>query len=386
MNKVLHISAAALLIFAAACNPITVDKSYDIAQLDKTVTVLPGVTIAYEQEVLDMRIGALLGEATGPDSFLKVAEENHPLFAEGDLYFLQEGSSKNITPNVDDLYNGSGDATFHNALAVYMVDVPGMLNVSNQYNLSNPCIALQIGTNWTDAPMEMDVTLLVGDSPLTKTNIPLQAVGSQTVYLSEMGGFSKGAPNTSDAQIAGFAAAVSPLPYNITVSEVVLRGTGSPAYTPGTPLNLTLKASFVLPAAFKAPSSFGSALEFSGVKVTPNSSEYKVGIDAISAHFVAVNTAPVEISITGQPNDSVSISFPTIQPGTLESPVTTEGDVTLTYKSYTAISSLVTDIAGSITSANAQLNDKQGIKLTIKSVTLPDGVEVEFLDKKNGGQ
>ena len=55
MNKVLHISAAALLIFAAACNPITVDKSYDIAQLDKTVTVLPGVTISYEQEVLDMR-------------------------------------------------------------------------------------------------------------------------------------------------------------------------------------------------------------------------------------------------------------------------------------------------------------------------------------------
>ena len=167
---------------------------------------------------------------------------------------------------------------------------------------------------------------------------------------------------------------------------MVLRGTGSPAYTPGTPLNLTLTASFILPAAFKAPSSFGSALAFSGVKVTPNSDQVKVGLSSISAHFEAVNTAPVAISITGQPNDSVSISFPTIRPGTLEAPATTEGDVVLTYKSYTAISSLVTDIAGSITSANAQLNDKQGIKLTIKSVTLPDGVELEFLDKKNNGE
>ena len=385
MNKVLHISAAALLIIAAACNPITVDKSYDIAQLDKTVTVLPGVTISYEQEVLDMRIGSLLGEATGPDSFLKVAEANHPLFDEGDLYFRQDGSTKNASPNVEDLYNGSGDAKFSNALAVYMVDVPGMLNVSNQYNLSNPCIALQIGTDWVH-DMEMDVTLSVGGTPLTATNVPLQALGSQTVYISEMGGFS-GAAATSDFTLPGFAAAVSPLPYNITVSEVVLRGRGTtPSYTPGTPLNLTLTASFILPAAFKAPSSFGSALQFSGVKVTPKDGEYKIGIDAISAHFVAVNTAPVEISITGQPNDSVSISFPTINPGTLESPATTEGDVTLTYKSYTAISSLVTDISGSITSANAQLNDKQGIKLTIKSVTLPDGVEIEFLDKKNGGQ
>ena len=382
MNKVLHISAAALLIFAAACNPITVDNRYDIATVDKTVTVFPGATVSFEQEVLNMKIGELLGEATGPDSFLKIAEANHPLFNEGDLYFRQDGSPKNENPNVDDLYNGSGNAKFSNALAVYMVDVPGMLNVSNQYNLSNPCIALQIGTDWVQ-PMEMDVTLLVGGTPLSATNIPLAAAASQTVFISELGGFS-GAANTSDYQLAGFAAAVSPLPYNITVSEVVLRGTGSPAYAPGTPLNLTLTASFILPAAFKAPSAFGSALAFSGVKVTPSSKDYKVGIDAISAHFVAENTAPVAISITGQPNDSVSISFPTIQPGTLDAPVTTEGDVTLTYKSYTAISSLVTDIQGSITSANAQLNDKQGIKLTIKSVTLPDGVEIEFLKDKNG--
>ena len=385
MNKVLHISAAALLIFAVACNPWTVDEKYEISKLDKTVTVFPGATVSFEQEVLDMHIGELLGEATGPDSFLKVAEEDHPLFDEGDLYFRQDGSAKNITPNREDLFNGSGEATFKNALAVYMVDVPGMLNVSNQYNLSNPCIALQIGTDWAQ-PMEMDVKLSVGGSPLSLTNIPLQALASQTVFVSELGGFSKGAAGTSDAVLAGFAAAVSPLPYNITVSEVVLRGTGSPAYTPGTPLNLTLTASFILPAAFKAPSSFGSALAFSGVKVTPNSDQVKVGLSSISAHFEAVNTAPVAISITGQPNDSVSISFPTIQPGTLEAPATTEGDVVLTYKSYTAISSLVTDIAGSITSANAQLNDKQGIKLTIKSVTLPDGVELEFLDKKNNGE
>lgn len=385
MNKVLHISAAALLIFAAACNPFTVDNRYDITTVDKTVTVFPGATISYEQEVLNMNIGELLGEATGPDSFLKVAEEGNPLFDEGDLYFRQDGSAKNITPNREDLYNGSGNATFRNALAVYMVDVPGMLNVSNQYNLSNPCIALQIGTDWIQ-PMRMDVTLIVGGTPLTAVNVPLAAAASQTVYLSELGGFA-GAANTSDFLIPNFAAAVSPLPYNVTVSEVVLKGQGSPSYTPGTPLNLTLTASFILPAAFKAPSAFGSALAFTGVKVTPKESTgLRLGIDAISAHFVAENTAPVAISITGQPNDSVSISFPTIQPGTLESPVTTEGDVTLTYKSYTAISSLVTDIQGSITGTNGQLNNKQGIKLTIKSVTLPDGVEIEFLDKNNGGE
>ena len=383
MNKVLHISAAALLIFAAACNPITVDNRYDVANIDKTVTVLPGVTISFEQEVLNMKIGELLGEATGPDSFLKVAEANNPLFTEGDLYFRQDGSAKNATPNVDDLYNGSGNAKFNDALAVYMVDVPGMLNVSNQYNLSNPCIALEIGTDWIQ-PMEMDVKLLVGGTPLTATNVPLAAAASQTVYLSELGGFAAGAANASDFQLTGFAAKVSPLPYNITVSEVVLRGTGSPAYTPGTPLNLTLTASFILPAAFKAPSAFGSALAFSGVKVTPKSDQYKIGIGAISAHFVAETSSPVAIDITGQPNDSVSISFPTINPGTLAAPVTTEGDVTLTYKSYTAISSLVTDIQGSITGTNGQLNNNQGIKLTIKSVTLPDGVEIEFLDKKEG--
>ena len=384
MNKVLHISAAALLIFAAACNPITVDNRYDVANIDKTVTVLPGVTISFEQEILDMSIGSLLGEASGADSFLKIAEANNPLFNEGDLYFRQDGSAKHISPNVDDLYNGSGAATFRNALAVYMVDVPGMLNVSNQYNLSNPCIALQIGTDWAQ-PMEMDVTLLVGGTPLSLSNVSLAAAASQTVYLSETGGFA-GEANTSDALVPGFAAAASPLPYNITVSEVVLRGTGSPAYTPGTPLNLTVTASFVLPAAFKAPSSFGSALAFTGVKITPKSEEYRIGLNSISAHFEAVNTAPVQISITGQPNDSVSISFPTIAPGTLDAPVTTEGDVTLSYKSYTAISSLVTDISGSVSGANAQLNDKQGIKLTIKSVTLPDGVELEFLDKKNNGE
>ena len=380
MNKVLHISAAALLIFAVACNPFTVDNRYDITNVDKTVTVFPGATVSFEQEVLDMHIGELLGEATGPDSFLKIAEANHPLFEEGDLYFRQDGSAKNISPNREDLFNGSGEATFKNALAVYMVDVPGMLNVSNQYNLSNPCIALQIGTDWVQ-PMKMDVKLLVGGVPLTLTDVPLSAAASQTVYISETGGFS-GAANTSDAILSGFAAAVSPLPYNITVSEVALKGQGSPSYTPGTPLNLTLTASFILPAAFKAPSSFGSALAFSGVKITPSSEKYKLGIDAISAHFVAVNTAPVQISIVGQPNDSVSISFPTIAPGTLAEPATTEGDVTLTYMSYTAISSLVTDIQGTITSANAQLNDKQGIKLTIKSVTLPDGVEIEFLEDK----
>ena len=384
MNKVLHISAAALLIFAAACNPITVDNRYDVSNIDKTVTVLPGVTISFEQELLNMKIGQLLGEATGPDSFLKVAEENHPIFDAGDLYFRQDDSPKNITPIVDDLYNGSGNAKFSNALTVYMLDVPGMLNISNQYNLSNPCIALQINSDWVE-PMEMDVKLSVAGTPLSATNIPVAAAASQTIYLSELGGFAKGAANTSDAQIAGFAAAVSPLPYNITVTEVVLRGkTPAPAYTPGTSLNLTLTASFILPAAFKAPSAFGSSLAFDSIKVKPKDGQYKVGIDAISAHFVAVNSSPVQIAITGQPNDSINISFPTIQPGTLAAPVTTEGDVTLTYKSYSAISSLVTDIQGSITGTNEMLNNNQGIVLTIKSVTLPDGVEIEFLDKKEG--
>ena len=380
MNKVLLIPSAALLIFAAACNPITVDDNYDIDNIDKTVTVLPGVTVTYEQEVLDMNIGELLGEAAGGDSFLKVADPGDPIFDEGDLYFSQVGSAKNISPNVDDLYNGSGNASFKNALSVYMVDVPGMLNVSNQYNLSNPCIALQVGSSWIQ-PMEMDVTLLVGGSPLTALNVPLAAAASQTVYLSALGGYS-GAANTSDFQVPGFAEAISPLPYNITVSEVVIRGQGTVAYTPGTPVNLSLTASFILPAAFKSPSSFGSALAFSGVKVTPNSDDFKVSIHTISAHFVAVNTAPVNISVTGQPNDDVSISFPTISAGSLASPVTTEGDVTLTYKSYDAISSLVTDISGSITGTNTQLNNKQGIKITIKSVTLPEGAEIEFLDKK----
>ena len=384
MNKVLHVSAAALLIFAAACKPITVDNRYDIANVDKTVTVFPGATISFEKELFDMKIGQLLGEATGPDSFLKVAEGGNPLFTEGDLYFRQDGSAQNLTPNREDLFNGSGEATFKNALAVYMVDVPGMLNISNQYNLSNPCIALEIGTDWA-TPMEMDVTLSVGGSPLSATNISLAAATSQTVYLSELGGFAVGAANTSNVQIEGFAAAVSPLPYNITVSEVVLRGkTPAPSYTPGTPLNLTLTASFILPAAFKAPSAFGSALAFNNFKVRPKDGQYKVGIGAISAHFEAVNSSPVAIDITGQPNDSVSISFPTINPGTLAAPVTTEGDVTLTYKSYSAISSLVTDIQGSITGTNGQLNNNQGIKLTIKSITLPDGVEIEFLDKKEG--
>ena len=290
---------------------------------------------------------------------------------------------KNISAIRGDLFNGSGQATFKDALAVYMVDVPGMLNISNQYNLSNPCIALQIGTDWP-LQMEMDVKLLVGGTPLSITNVNLPAAASQTVYVSELGGFAAGAPNTTNALLAGFAAAVSPLPYNITVSEVVLRGKGTPSYTPSTPLNLTLTASFILPAAFKAPSAFGSSLAFSNFKVKPKDGQYKIGIDAISAHFVAENSSPVAISITGQPNDSVSISFPTIAPGTLETPVTTEGDVTLTYKSYSAISSLVTDIQGSITGTNGQLNNKQGIVITIKSVTLPDGVEIEFLDKKEG--
>ena len=384
MNKVLHISAAALLIFAAACNPITVDNRYDVANIDKTVTVLPGVTISFEQEVLNMKIGELLGEATGPDSFLKVAEANNPLFTEGDLYFRQDGSAKNATPNVDDLYNGSGNAKFNDALAVYMVDVPGMLNISNQYNLSNPCIALQINSDWVQ-PMEMDVNLLVAGAPLSVTDVPVAAAASQTIYISELGGFAQGAANASDALLPGFAAAVSPLPYNITVTEVVLRGkTPAPSYTPGTPLNLALTASFILPAAFKAPSAFGSSLAFNNIKVTPKDGQYKVGIDAISAHFVAENSSPVEITITGQPNDSVSFTCSTIQPGSLAAPVTTNGDVTLTYKSYSAISSLVTDIQGRITGTNDKLNNNQGIKLTIKSVTLPDGVEIEFLDKKGG--
>lgn len=383
MNKALHISAAALLLFAVSCNPLSIDSRYDISKLDKTVTVLPGVTVQYEQELLNMQIGELIGETGGDNSFFRVASGDDPYFDEGDLYFIQEGKQKSISPDVDALYDGSS-AIFKNPLTIYLADVPGALNVSNEYHLSNPCIALEITTDWLQA-MQMDVTMNIGGKQLTAANIPLAATASQTVYISELGGYADKEATSSDFILDGLADAISPLPYNITVTEVKLRGKGSPALIPGTPVNISLKGALIIPAAFNSPSEFGVDIAFNGVRIIPTDDQFRVGIYSISAHLEVVNTTPVAISITSLPNDNVRLRVPTIKPGSLEAPATTEGDITLEYSDYDSIRQLVTEISAKISGTKAKLNNKQGLKITLKSVTLPDGVEIEILDNNYGG-
>lgn len=386
MKKLLYISAAALLSAAAACNPLTVDPAYDLEALDPTVTVLPGITIdatSLLKDPVTFEIGKLLGEAAGDDSFLKSAPADDPFFQEGDLFFRQDAVASDISPVVEDIFENAdpSKATIENAMAVYMVDVPGMLNISNLYNLSNPCFKLQIASDEA-FKMSMDITLRISGALHNINNVPLQALTSQTVYISALGGYAKDA-SESDFLAAELAELVSPLPFEIRIMSIRFHThpDGAPAYTPAMPVNISLLPSFILPAAFAAPSSFGTSLAFSGVSITPKSGEIKVGLSSISARFSAVNTAPVEFQIKGQPNDSVSISVPPIMPGSLDSPVTTTGDIVLSYKSYTSISSLVTDITASVKSGltSAQLNSKQGVSLTLQSVTVPDGVEIEFL-------
>ena len=206
MKKLLYISAAALLMFAGACDKVlntvlVVDETYDTKNLDKTVTVLPGVTVAFEQEI-KFEIGQLLGEATGEGSFLKVAGSTDPIFDEGDLMFRQDANSSNINPDVATLYDAAaGKAEFQNSIAVYMVDVPGMLNVSNKYTLSNPCFRLQLTSDWLQ-PLVMDVTMSVAGISHNISGIPVQALASQTIYISAEGGFA------SDASESDFILAV----------------------------------------------------------------------------------------------------------------------------------------------------------------------------------
>lgn len=390
MKKLLYISAAALLMFAGACDKVlntvlVVDETYDTKNLDKTVTVLPGVTVAFEQEI-KFEIGQLLGEATGEGSFLKVAGSTDPIFEEGDLMFRQDANSSNINPDVATLYDAAaGKAEFQNSIAVYMVDVPGMLNVSNKYTLSNPCFRLQLTSDWLQ-PLVMDVTMSVAGVSHNISGIPVQALASQTIYISAEGGFASDA-SESDFIFPSFSDLVSPLPYEIKLSSIVLHGDGVsvPAYTPGTPVSFSVQPSFILPASFTTPSTFSSALAFKELKVTPNSDQYKVGIHSISAHFEAENSLPLDIAIASQPNDSVSLTVPLIEGGTLASPKKTEGDILLEFLSYSSLSSLVTGISATATGTSGQLNNKQGITLTIKSVTMPEGVEIEFIDKKEEG-
>ena len=229
MKKLLYISAAALLMFAGACDKVlntvlVVDETYDTKNLDKTVTVLPGVTVAFEQEI-KFEIGQLLGEATGEGSFLKVAGSTDPIFDEGDLMFRQDANSSNINPDVATLYDAAaGKAEFQNSIAVYMVDVPGMLNVSNKYTLSNPCFRLQLTSDWLQ-PLVMDVTMSVAGISHNISGIPVQALASQTIYISAEGGFASDA-SESDFIFPSFSDLVSPLPYEIKLSSIVLHGDG----------------------------------------------------------------------------------------------------------------------------------------------------------------
>lgn len=380
---------------AGACNPLTVDKSYDLDKVDPSVTLLPGATVDASALISDpivLPIGQLLEGATGEGSFLKLAPDNDPIFDPGDLMFRQDANVAAINPKLACIYNPqptddpADKPVFDNPMAVFMVDVPGMLNVSNEYTLRNPCVGLRVVSDLLPTlgegqSMSMDIVFRVAGTEHPVNGVPLANMADQTVFLSPKGGFASAA-NESDFLLADLSGWVSPLPFEFRIISLTLKPAGpAPAYAAGDKANFSLTPSFILPADFSRPSSFGSSLAFTGVKITPNSDKYKVGLYSISAHFEATSTLPFEIEIVGQPNDSVSITFPKINPGSVANPVRTEGDILLEYKSYSSISSLITDITATAPAGDDphQLNSNQSISLAIKSVTLPEGVEIEFL-------
>ncbi|MCR5561060.1 MAG: hypothetical protein K6F58_04495 [Bacteroidales bacterium] len=394
MKRLSYIFTAALLLIAGACDSLVdkvlvVDEAYDIDKVSTEMTVVPGITVAYEVPPFSLDVNMLVGEATsGENSFLKAAPDNDPVFRAGDLLFRQSANPKDISPKKADIFENTGTkAEFVKPMAVYMVDVPGMLNISNQYTLTNPCIKLEFTSDLVHQ-MKFDMNLSVAGTVIPLTDIPFTAKASQTVFVSAAGGYAK-ADGESDFLVPQLSALVSPLPYEITILSIVFHkddAVADPAYGPTDVANISLLPSFILPADFKNPSRFGSSLDLSNaIRISAKKDgDYKVDIHSISAHFEATNTLPLDLSIVGQPNDSVSISVPVIKAGSLDAPVKTEGDIVLSFLSYSSISSLVPEIAASAPTtpgATAQLNVNQGLTFAIKSITIPDGVDVEILKK-----
>lgn len=365
---------------AAACNPITVDDRYDLDKVDPTVTVVPGVTVDVNQE-FTYTIGDFFVDADVSDTFFWMAPDDDPVFDAGDLVFHKDGRTSNISPTVEALFEDAGPAKFQNPFTIYMVDVPGLLDFSDRYTLTNPCLKLQF-TSSIAASMLMDITISFAGTAKVLKGVPYAARTSQTVYISAKGGYAGGRTGESDFVFPEMSALMSPLPYETKISSIVFRpdpSASAPAYAPGDVVNMSVLPSMIIPADFTAPSRFYVSVTPDGFKVTPTSS-YKVGIYAISAHVEVVNTIPFDLSITGQPNANVKLDMPVIKAGSLEAPVTTEGDISIEYSDYSSISTLVADLAAEVTSLKSQLNSKQGLTLRLKSVTIPEGVEIEFTD------
>ena len=357
MKRSFH-SALAFLALGAVV--ISCDDAYDLNNIEKEITVIPGLSVSINQSLDDVT----------SDNMLDMASLGSGSDYDESGNYLVNSSSNSITSSISGTdYSAfvSGSETALEGTLTLSYEVPDFMKDA-QSDFSIPTAAIQLhATGFAGCTLS-------GVAKKGTASVPFSGVvTSGDILLLE-----------SDEIKALF----SKFDGDILLTDLKVK---SASVTPGSKykvaiaggLSYTLQAKSFFTLTFAPGSSLSYTYTFNLDELGLDFSKFSFTAEKFVAQVKVKNSLPLELSIesirTSDINGSIEIA-PAIAAGTVESPVTTS--VTATVTSTTPVSEIkkvtCTIKAVNKTASPVTINRGQSISLTFGELNLVSGITVNF--------
>ncbi len=352
MKKIALMLALSLPVVFTACNlDLNLEDLVGDLLGDVTVTA-PGTTGTLDNEEL---FGTIISSTVKP-------QPEGKYFAEGDL-------AMTLTCTDKIQFTLPTDAT-GNDMILNFEGVPSFMNnSSSSYQLGDVCLVLDV-KNGIDADVIVSFKILNTD---TGTDVDAEFTLPAGTEKADLAFSAKGPFYDEEYVLGSLASVLSPLPASVKVHDFKFADHNSKSLTKAAAGNIELSSMMIVPLSFTKGSKFvvSSTLGNMGIKVDPANLK-GLGLKKLTAPANIVNTTPFDITIVSA-GSGASVSFPTIKAGSIASPTTTTGQITVDNSNgdlYENIGNIAVTVTATAAEEVSQINKNQNIVITCEEYSV----------------